>query len=428
MLHEFYSQAGITGEIVNLAKTAEQNCAQQFLEIEERKQYHQLRVNQAFHQHGLQASDFAGSTGYGYDDGGRARLEAVWAELFEAEAALVRHQFSSGTHVLATCLKAILRPGDELLIASGELYDTLKPTLGIGQTTDSTSLKDFGITYKQIDLKEDFSLDIPAVLANINSQTKMVYIQKSRGYSLRPALTNQQIAELVKAVKEQYSELCIMVDNCYGEFVELTEPTMHGVDICAGSLIKNPGGGIAPTGGYVVGKSKYLELVAQQFTAPGVGNHIGATTTFNRLLFQGLYSAPQAVAEALKIATFTAELLMLAGYQVEPKRQDKRADIVQIVQLANAKELIVYCQAIQEMAAVDSMFKPQPAPMAGYDCDIIMASGSFIQGSSIELSADGPLREPFAVFQQGGLSYAVGRLAVCMALQNVAKLKDGQGD
>lgn len=419
-LEDIYSNSGVDKSICRLADEVESLLKPRFKEIELMRDYHQVRLNLAFQQCGVTETGLVGTTGYGYSDLGRDQVESIFSNIFNTESALVRHQFSSGTHVLACCLKGILRPGDHLLIASGELYDTLKPTLG-SATVDSGSLTNFGVLHDIVELKADGSLDIAAVLSAIQPETKMVYIQKSRGYSLRPCLKNRDIEHLCSSIHDSYPQMVIMVDNCYGEFVEEVEPTSVGADLAAGSLIKNIGGGIAPTGGYVVGRSDLVELVAQQWTAPGVGSHIGCSGEYNRLLLQGLYLAPGIVAEALKTAVFTAGILEAAGFAVSPTANAERGDIVQVIELGSAEALIAYAGAIQASAPINSMYRPEPAPMPGYDCDIIMASGSFIQGSSIELSCDGPLRPPFAAFQQGGLSYSVGRLAVCRALQAIYK-------
>ncbi len=418
-LKDFYTQAGISESIFELSLKVDDKIQEKFAEIERLRDFHELRVNEAFHKVGITEASLVGTTGYGYSDLGREHIDQVFAEIFGAEAALVRHQFSSGTHVLATCLKGILRPGDHLLVASGELYDTIKPTIGTPEI-DNGSLLNFGIEHTIVDLADGDVLDVAAVLSAIKPNTKMIYVQKSRGYVLRNCLLNEDIEKLTEAVHKKRSDLVVMVDNCYGEFTEKSEPTSFGVDIMAGSLIKNMGGGIAPTGAYVAGRADLVELVAQQMTAPNVGSHIGCSGDYNRLILQGLYAAPGVVAEALKTAVFTSALLAEAGYVVNPKYSDARGDIVQVIELNTPEALISYTAAIQGAAAVNSMYKPEPAPMPGYDCDIIMASGSFIQGSSIELSCDGPLRSPFAAFQQGGLSYAVGRLAACQALQAIA--------
>lgn len=392
----------------------------EFEKIMRLREQNQLRVISAFRETGLNASDFQFSGGYGYQDPAREKIEKIFAAVFSAEKALVRLQFSSGTQVLSTMLKGILRPYDQLLIATGSVYDTLKPTLGLSQSGDHASLKDFLVETQILELTAAGEPDLPALKKALQKHSyKAVYIQKSRGYSSRPALTNQQIFNMVKTVKEISPKTLILVDNCYGEFVESEEPTAFGADLIAGSLIKNPGGGIAPSGGYIAGKAEAVELCAEQMTASGVGSEIGPSLGQSRAIAQGFYLAPQIVANALQNAIFTAALFQQQGYEVNPLPQNERGDIVQTISFHDARKLITFCQAVQEVSPIDSGYAPVPAPMPGYDCDIIMASGSFTQGSSIELSADGPLRPPYTAFLQGGMNIESGRLASMLALERL---------
>lgn len=424
MLKSLYAQYGIDETLYAASERALARSQAAFKQIREREACWQLRVIKAFQKFGLTEQSLAGSTGYGYDDQGREKLELALAELFGAEAALLRHQFSSGTHVLATCLKALLRPGERVLLASGMVYDTLKTTFGFAGEGDTGSLKDFQVGVDLVELKADGSLDLPALEAAVRDQHyKLVYLQKSRGYSLRPSLLNRDMAAVAARLRAIDPELIFMVDNCYGEFVEDEEPTALGLDLCAGSLIKNLGAGIAPTGGYICGKRQLVELCAQQMTAPGVGEHVGPTLGISRDLARGLFYAPHAVAEALRSAVHAAALFSERGLNLQPAVDEVRGDIVQILELGSPEKLIAFCVAIQSASAVDAAFAPIPAPMPGYDCDIIMASGSFIQGSSIELSCDGPLRPPYAAFLQGGLSFEQGRYAQLLALKALEQIQ-----
>lgn len=363
---------------------------------------------------GVAESTFGSSTGYGYSDPGRKQLERCYAAAMDAEDAIVRIQFSSGTHVLAVCLRGLLLPGDEVIFATGQPYDTLLDTLEY--------LRRRQVKVTVIDL-QDGKVNEERLKGKISAQTSLVYIQKSRGYDLRETFKNTEIKVVCDLVKSQSPDINIMVDNCYGEFTEDHEPSFYGADLIAGSLIKNPGAGIATSGGYIAGKQELLDKVAEAMTAPGVGRHIGPQLGFSRSLLQGLYFAPQVVGEALKGAVHAARLFELAGYEVSPSAEAVRGDIVQAVNLGKAEKLIAFCEAVQKAAPVDSFVTPIPAPMPGYDCDIIMASGSFVQGSSIELSADGPIREPYTVFLQGGLNFANARLGALLALDAVRMLE-----
>lgn len=422
MSYEFYRSFDVSKKAYLTAEKALKECKNSFEEIDHLREYNQLRTIKAFQNAKINSSDFQNFSGYGYSDSGREAVEKIYAEIFSAEQALVRIQFSSGTQVISTMLKGILRPHDRFLIITGDVYDTLKFTLGINQKEDQASLKDFLIDFDQLNLDPKGEVDLDSlknIFKNKNQKYKAVYIQRSRGYTMRPALTNEKIAVICKIIKAQNPNVIIMLDNCYGELTQRNEPLAFGVDIMAGSLIKNPGAGIAPSGGYIAGKSNLVELCAEQMIASGVGSEIGPSLGFSKAIAQGIYMAPQIVATALKIAVFAATFFQNENYIVEPKPHDVRADIVQTINFDNKKKLIKFCQSIQECSAIDSQYAPIPAPMPGYDCDIIMASGSFTQGSSIELSADGPLRPPFTAFLQGGLNFESGYLACMKAMDQL---------
>lgn len=424
MSFEFYRLFNISEKAYQASEKALKECEQTLRDIDHLREYNQLRVIKAFQNARLSASDFQLSTGYGYSDSSRDLIEEIFAELFQAEKALVRIQFSSGTQVLSTMLKAILRPHDRFLIVTGQVYDTLQPTLGIDQKEDHASLKDFLIEYDQLDLLDSGQVDLLALekaLVRQKSPYKAVYIQRSKGYTLRPSLRNSEIKKITDIVKKHSPDTIIMLDNCYGEFVEKAEPLAYGVDLMAGSLIKNPGAGIAPSGGYIAGKADLVELCAEQMNAAGLGSEIGPSLGYSRSIAQGIYLAPQVVCNALKVAVFAASLFQAAGYVVEPLADGARGDIVQTITFNQADSLIAFCEAVQELAPIDSHYAPVPAPMPGYNCDIIMASGSFSQGSSIELSADGPLKPPYTAFLQGGLNFEYGRLACMLALDKIWK-------
>ena len=389
-----------------------------FQGIDEITEYNQLKVLSAFIRHGVSESHFVSSTGYGYDDRGRDTLDRVFADVMGAEDALVRHTFACGTHTLAVALYGVLRPGDTMLSVTGMPYDTLRGVIGI--TGDGNgSLKEFGINYEQLDLLPDGTPDYDGMETAITPKHRMVYIQRSRGYSLRPSLTVEEIERIVKIAKRRAPDCIVMVDNCYGEYVQKMEPTAVGADLMAGSLIKNPGGGIAPTGGYIAGRRDLIESCAYRLTTPGTGREIGCTLGNNRELFMGTFHAPNVTGEALKTAVFTAALFEGFGFDVTPRYDEPRADIIQAVQLREREALCAFIRGIQQGAPVDSFVVPEPSPMPGYDCDVIMASGSFTFGSSIELSADAPLREPFAAWMQGGVNFNSGRLGAILAAQSM---------
>ena len=419
-----YQPFGISESVWALSEQAMARVTPVFARIETNRTINQLRVIESFHAARLAESQFGGSTGYGYGDLGREQIETAYARAFGAEAALVRIQISSGTQALALCLYGLLRPGDELLAVTGAPYDTLAATIGAaksgqGKDTDTGSLQDFGIHYRQIELREDGQPDLAAIAGAIRPNTRMVFIQKSRGYSERPALLAGDIAAIAAAVRQTGSQAIIMVDNCYGEFVETQEPCMVGADLCAGSLIKNPGGGLCPSGGYVAGRADLVEKIAGRLNAPGLGSHVGPTLGFSRMIAQGFYLAPHIVAESLKGAAFAAALFELAGFRSSPGPLALRGDLVQSVEFGAPERLVDFCQAIQAASPVDGHVRPEPWDMPGYADPVIMAAGAFVQGASIELSADGPLRPPYIAYMQGGLVFENIKLACLMALQKM---------
>ena len=411
----------IDDRLSELAEQTEKDIKPAFERIEKTAFINQQKVLAAFIGNGVGESSFTSSTGYGYGDIGRDKLERVFADAMECEDALVRHNFMCGTHALTVALFGVLRPGDSMLCVTGMPYDTIQSVIGISKQPASGSLRDFGISFKKVDLLPDGKVDIEGVIRALRSDrsVKMVYIQRSRGYSLRPSLTVENIEEICVQVRKAKPEVIIMVDNCYGEFVQLTEPCVHGADLMAGSLIKNPGGGISSTGGYIAGRSDLVEMCSYRLSTPGTGREVGCTLGHSREMYMGLFSAPHVVGEALKTASFCAGLFSGLGYEVTPQPDEFRADIIQSVILREPKALIAFCQGIQSGSPVDSMALPEPWDMPGYDNKIIMASGSFTLGSSIELSADAPLREPFAVWMQGGLNYAAGKTGVLIAAQRM---------
>lgn len=422
MLSEFQeyikNEFKVDKKVLDLAALAEKQAEDEFHRINEIKEYNQLKVIKAMQKNFIDDTHFNGTTGYGYNDKGREALESVFKEVFGAEDALVRHQIVSGTHALTLCLYGNLRPGEEMLSITGKPYDTLEEVIGI-RGKGGGSLKEFGVSYRQVELLEDGRIDFDKVKEAINEKTKLVFLQKSRGYAWRRSLTVDDIEEAVKFVKGIKKDVVVMVDNCYGEFVESKEPTEVGADIMAGSLIKNPGGGLVPAGGYIAGTKEAVERASYRMTAPGLGRELGASLGNNRLMFQGLFFAPHVVAESLKGAIFCASLMNILGFKVSPGPDEKRGDIIQAVELGNPEALIAFCQGIQKGSPVDSYVLPEPWEMPGYDCPVIMAAGAFIQGSSIELSADAPIKPPYTAFMQGGLVYEHVKLAVIIALQKM---------
>ena len=406
-------------QVFLLAQEAENEIRPQFERIDRIAQQNTLKVMQAFQDNKVSDSCFAGTTGYGYDDVGREVLDKVYAQIFCTEAALVRIGFVNGTHALSTALFAMLKPGDTLLSATGLPYDTLRNAIGIEGDCHG-SLKFYGINYAQVDLKADGTPNIEAIKkAAADKSVTAVLIQRSRGYGDRPAFSAEQIGEMTRAVKEVDPGINVMVDNCYGEFTGEHEPTEYGVDLMAGSLIKNPGGGLAPTGGYVVGKADLVERAAMRLTTPGIGGECGATLGNNRLLFQGLFMAPHIVAQALKTATFCSAMMSKIGFETSPAPDEVRSDIIQMVTLKTADNMKKFCKGIQSGAPVDSYVTPEPWQMPGYNCPVIMAAGAFVQGSSIELSADGPMKEPYIAYMQGGITYESGKLGIMMAVNEM---------
>ncbi len=412
----------ISPEIYEAEQKALELCKDKLSEIDDIQNFNQQKMIKAFQNARISESHFAGSTGYGYDDRGRDALDKVYAFAFDAEDALVRSSFASGTHTLAVALFGILRPGDKMLCVTGMPYDTIRSTIGL-EGNYSGSLKDFGITYEQIDLKPDGTVDYDAISNQVDDTYKMVYIQRSRGYSLRPSLTCDDIEKIVKTVRHKSKDVIIMLDNCYGEFIEKKQPLAVGVDLMAGSLIKNPGGGISPTGGYIAGRKDLVELCSYRLTTPGTGKEIGCTLNVLREMFLGAYHAPHASGEALKSAVFAAGLFQVLGYDVSPKYNENRGDIIQLIKLGTPEKLEQFCRGIQSGSAVDSFVTPYPDDMPGYEDKVIMAAGAFTLGSSIELSADAPLREPYAVWMQGGLNFHSGKLGIMLAANEILNSK-----
>ena len=405
----------ISDKILNLAQTAADDVKAQFEVIDEISQKNTEKVLAAFQKNRVSDTMFAGSTGYGYDDKGRETLDRIFADIMKTEAALVREGFVSGTHAITSMLFASLRPGQTLLSVAGIPYDTLHGVIGISGNY-SGSLRDYDIAYSQIELKEDGSPDFAAISQAVKSNNVgAVLIQRSRGYSTRRALSVREIGKICDCVHSANKSVTVMVDNCYGEFVETIEPGEVGADILAGSLIKNPGGGLAPTGGYVAGREDLVKAAANRLTAPGIGDKCGSEQGGHRLLYQGLFMAPHTVAQAVKTAVFAARLFSLLGYKTHPCYNDNRSDIIQMVELLSPEALLRFCRGIQAAAPVDSYVTPIAAEMPGYEHQVVMAAGTFIQGASIELSADAPMREPFNAFFQGGLTYESGKLGVMLA-------------
>ncbi len=413
------NEFNINENVLRLSEVARQRCAGAFSKIEEITEYNQNAVLKAFIDNKISETHFIASTGYGYGDRGREALGRLWADIMKCEDSLVRYSFASGTHTLCVMLFGILRPGDTVLCVTGAPYDTIHPVFGINGKNGGGSLKDFGVRYAQIDLTKSGEVDFDALLKKLkNEKINAVYIQRSSGYTLRAPLTDEKIGEIVKTVRE-YSDAAVMLDNCYGEFTEKSSPAQKGIDIMAGSLIKNAGGGIARCGGYIAGKGKYVELCAQRMTAPGVGREIGATLGSNRELFMGIFNAPHVTGEALKTAVFAAALFGEMGYKASPSPEEARPDIIQSILLGNPEKLTAFCEGLQSGSPIDSFVNPEPASMPGYDSKVIMAGGTFTLGSSIELSADAPLREPYAVWLQGGLNYHSAKTAVMLAASRV---------
>ncbi len=414
-LYESYKKLGISGEVLDFSKTILKELESRFAEIDEIAEYNQMKVLQAMQKNKVSEMHLEGSTGYGYTDPGRDTLEAVYADVFHTEDALVRAQIACGTHALTVALFGNLRPGDELLSISGKPYDTLEGVIGI--RPERGSLAEYGITYRQVDLKEDGSFDFEGIRKAVTPKTKVVAIQRSKGYLPRPSLSVASIGEAIRFVKSIRKDLIVMVDNCYGEFVDITEPSDFGADMVVGSLIKNPGGGLAPLGGYIAGTKECVGNASYRLMTPGLGKEVGASLGVNRSFYQGLFLAPTVTASALKGALFAAAIYEKLGYRVVPDSKEERNDIIQAVEFGFPEGVIAFCKGIQAAAPVDSYVVPEPWAMPGYDSDVIMAAGAFISGASIELSADGPIKPPYAVYFQGGLTWYHAKLGILKSLQ-----------
>ena len=420
-LKEMYLSAGIDQDVYDFCDRIQKGLKDRFEKIDQTAEYNQMKVIRAMEKQRVSAECFESSTGYGYDDLGREKLEAVYADVFGTEAALVRPQITCGTHALTLALSAILRPGDELLTPVGKPYDTLEGVIGIKDDNPPGSLKEFGISYRQVELLEDGTFDYEAIKNAINERTKLVEIQRSKGYLTRPTFSVKQIGELIHFIKEIKPDVICMVDNCYGEFVERIEPSDVGADMVVGSLIKNPGGGLAPIGGYIVGTKECVENAAYRLTSPGLGKEVGATLGVNPAFYQGFFLAPTVVAGALKGAIFAANIYETLGFDVSPNGSESRHDIIQAVTFHVPEGVIEFCKGIQAAAPVDSFVEPEPWAMPGYDSEVIMAAGAFVQGSSIELSADGPIKPPYTVYFQGGLTWAHAKFGILMSLQKLVE-------
>ncbi len=412
-----YISLGVSKEVYDFGEEILRGLKSRFEEIDEISEYNQNKVLLAMQKNRVDASCLQASTGYGYDDIGRERLEKVYADVFHTESALVRPQIVCGTHALTVALSANLLPGDELLSPVGKPYDTLEEVIGIREST--CSLKEYGVTYRQVNLLDGGGFDYGGIEKAINEKTKMVTIQRSKGYQTRPTFSVEQIGELIAFIKNIKPNVIVMVDNCYGEFVERIEPSDVGADLTVGSLIKNPGGGLAPIGGYICGKTEYINRCAYRLSAPGLGQEVGATLGVLPQFYQGLFLAPTVTAGALKGAIFAANVYEKLGYKTVPNAVEPRYDIIQAVELKSSEAMCAFCKGIQGAAPIDSYVTPVPWAMPGYDSEVIMAAGAFVQGSSIELSADGPIREPYAVYFQGGLTFYHAKLGILKSLQEI---------
>lgn len=417
IMREMYKNMGICDEVYDYCDNIIRSLHDRFEEIDKNTEYNQMKVIKAMQDNKVAEMHLSGTTGYGYNDDGRDTLEKVYSDIFKTEDALVRPQIICGTHALNVALSSNLRPGDELLSPVGKPYDTMDEIIGIRPSKGS--LAEYGITYAQVDLLPDGGFDYEGIKNAINERTKLVTIQRSKGYASRPTLSVERIGELISFIKGIKPDVICMVDNCYGEFVERIEPSQVGADMIVGSLIKNPGGGLAPCGGYIAGKKECVEQAAYRLSSPGLGKEVGATLGVNQSFYQGLFLSPVVVAGALKGAIFAANVYEKAGFVVRPDGSEPRYDIIQAVELGSADGLLAFCKGIQAAAPVDSFVTPEPWPMPGYDSDVIMAAGAFVQGSSIELSADGPLKEPYSVFFQGGLTWYHAKLGIMMSVQKM---------
>ena len=412
-----YENLGVSRDVLAFGKRIEETLKDRFKEIDENAEYNQMKVIKAMQDNRVSDIHFAATTGYGYNDLGRDTLETVYASVFHTESALVRPNLISGTHALSIALSGNLRPGDELLSPAGKPYDTLEEVIGIRESTGS--LKEYGVVYRQVDLLSDGTFDYEAIKKAVNEKTKLVTIQRSKGYDTRPTFSVTQIGEAIAFIKSLKPDVICMVDNCYGEFVERIEPSDAGADMVVGSLIKNPGGGLAPIGGYIVGRKDCVDRASYRLTAPGLGKEVGASLGLNQSFYQGLFLSPTVVAGALKGAVFAANVYEQLGFSVVPDGSQSRHDIIQAVTFGNPEGVIAFCQGIQAAAPVDSFVAPEPWDMPGYDAPVIMAAGAFVQGSSIELSADGPIKPPYAVYFQGGLTWYHAKLGILMSMQKL---------
>ena len=418
-MEQMYKSLGVSPQVYQFGEKTLEALKERFQAIDRMAEYNQGKVLLAMQENKISAACFAATTGYGYDDVGREKLEKVYAHVFHTEAALVRPQITCGTHALAVALSANLLPGDELLSPAGGPYDTLEEVIGIRESP--CSLKEYGVSYRQVDLLPDGGFDYPHIREAITEKTKLITIQRSKGYATRPSFSVAQIGELIAFCKEIKPDVTVMVDNCYGEFVEAQEPSDVGADMIVGSLIKNPGGGLAPIGGYICGTEKCVSRCAYRLSAPGLGQEVGANLGLLPALYQGFFLAPTVVAGALKGAIFAANLYEQLGYRVIPTGAEDRHDIIQAVELGSPEAMLAFCEGIQAAAPVDSYVTPVPWAMPGYDAEVVMAAGAFVQGSSIELSADGPIRPPYAVYFQGGLTWYHAKLGILMSLQKLVQ-------
>ncbi len=421
MIREF----GISEDAIKLMKRAEKKLQPEFNKVDEIAEYNQLKVLNAFQKNRISYAHFGETSGYGYDDMGRDTLDRVYADVFGAEDALVRHNIVSGTQAIASCLYGILRPGDTMASVVGAPYDTLEEVIGIRGIEDCGSLKDLGVSYKQVDLLPSGEIDYNNIISTLKeTKIKLVLIQRSRGYAWRDSLTIEQIGEIIECVKSVSPDTICMVDNCYGEFVEEKEPTQAGADIIVGSLIKNAGGSLALSGGYIAGRSDLIEKISYRLTAPGLGRHTGASLGFNRSMYQGFFMAPHVVSQSIKTAILCAEMFKNLGFDVCPEPNVKRSDIIQAIKLKSPENVIKFCQAIQKGSAIDSYVTPEPWDMPGYEDPVIMAAGAFVQGASIELSADAPICEPYIAYLQGGVIYDSAKIGVLKAVDAILKDKE----
>ena len=418
-LFDFYTSMNIDKKVLEYCDSIEERLTKRFRDIDKVCEINQIKVIKAMQDNRLNEAHFAGSTGYGYTDEGRDALEAIYADVFHTEDALVRSQIVCGTHALATALFGNLRPGDEILAPAGKPYDTLDSIIGI--TPARGSLAEYGVTYRQVDLLPDGSFDYDNIRKAINGKTKLVEIQRSKGYAVRPTFSCEKIGERISFVKSINPDIICMVDNCYGEFVQTVEPSDFGADMVVGSLIKNPGGGLAPIGGYICGKKEYVENASYRLTTPGLGKEVGASLNNTRAFAQGLFLSPSVTANALKGAIFAANCYEGLGFKSVPNSTEPRYDIIQAVELGNEERVCAFCEGIQAAAPVDSYVTPVPWDMPGYDSPVIMAAGAFVSGSSIELSADAPIREPYAVYFQGGLTYQHAKYGIIVSLQKMVE-------